>query len=76
MDLNKLNQDLLKEAEIVSTTASIPDFMNDIEKALKGSEKVTVSITQASHEEMPKGHDHNSWGWVKGQLSWNIEKEE
>ena len=76
MKLNDLNTSLLNEIEFISTTASIPDFMKEIEKELKTNEKVIVSITNASHEELPKGDDHNTWGFAKGQLSWKIEKED
>ena len=49
--------------------------MKDIERELKSNEKVTVTITAATHEDMPTGDDHRSWGFAKGQLTWKVEKE-
>lgn len=57
----------LKEA-FQSTTASIPDFMYDIEKAIKNNGEVTVTISMAKH----KKADNKNPGWAQGMLSYKI----
>ena len=45
MELNKLNN--LLEAEWGRTSASLIDFMEDIEEALKNKKPITVEISSA-----------------------------
>lgn len=74
MKLNKLNKKLDEEGAIISTTASVPDFLKDIEKELEKNDTVNVTISTVNFDEMKRGIDHNTWGFVKGSLTWKIER--
>ena len=81
MKANELNEHLkieLDEAEIVSSSASVMHFMQDMRRHVKNKGKVTVTITDVSDlKTFNSNVDPNpqNWGFVKGGVSWKVEKD-
>ena len=72
MELNKLNN--LLEAEWGPTSASLIDFMEAIEEALKNKKPITVEISSAHHDVLPsKPGNLQTAGFTKDAITWKIE---
>lgn len=61
--------------QVGMSISSIPGFLEEVEKALKGKKSVNITVTQAKHEE-PNFFNEKTAGFTKGIITYIINEEE